>query len=295
MTKRFFAFGCSFTDYHWPTWPDIIAHKLNRDGYECYNFGMAGSGNNLIAKTIRRADAVHQFTDDDIIMILWSSWNREDRYLGENPYWVLLGNVLNNDFYGDDFIMKYWSLDNDIITNIDAIRSVQHYNIAFQGALPHFETTMHNPDSVDYHDPLFDMFVNLPKDNQWNNMEYAAKFSNNLLNHISVHDGHPMPYHSLEFIKTVAQPNMDIKIYDDESAEFVKTITEFMEQLAKKSLVTFGKERIQEGFVPTIVEYTAALRGQLYKGRQADLWHNDQAAIEYLKENLDIMCFNKRK
>lgn len=38
--KRFFAFGCSYTSYHWPTWADYVGMSPEFD--EAYNFGMAG-------------------------------------------------------------------------------------------------------------------------------------------------------------------------------------------------------------------------------------------------------------
>ena len=42
--KRVFAFGCSFTNYIYPTWADLIMHEM--PSAECYNFGKAGGGQN---------------------------------------------------------------------------------------------------------------------------------------------------------------------------------------------------------------------------------------------------------
>ena len=40
--KRLFTFGCSFTDYRWATWANILAYELD---CEFHNFGKSGAGN----------------------------------------------------------------------------------------------------------------------------------------------------------------------------------------------------------------------------------------------------------
>ena len=44
---RLIVFGCSFTDYAWPTWADIIAYDL---GCEYENWAQGGGGNQQIAR-----------------------------------------------------------------------------------------------------------------------------------------------------------------------------------------------------------------------------------------------------
>ena len=48
MNKRLFTFGCSFTQWKWPTWADYIG--INFDEY--YNAGQAGSDNKHILNHI---------------------------------------------------------------------------------------------------------------------------------------------------------------------------------------------------------------------------------------------------
>ena len=50
--KRLFTFGCSFTQYNWPTWADILGRSLHQEGWEFHNIGRAGTGNMQIMKTI---------------------------------------------------------------------------------------------------------------------------------------------------------------------------------------------------------------------------------------------------
>ena len=59
--KRFFAFGCSLTRYHWPTWADIIAREIP----ESYNYGQSGAGNLFISNQVVEANVRHKFNDTD--------------------------------------------------------------------------------------------------------------------------------------------------------------------------------------------------------------------------------------
>ena len=81
--RRLFTFGCSFTHYLWPCWPEIIQKQLENQT-EVYNYGMAGIGNVGISYRILEANMMHKFTPEDKIIIMWTSWNREDRLMGCN-------------------------------------------------------------------------------------------------------------------------------------------------------------------------------------------------------------------
>lgn len=81
--RRFFAFGCSFTNYYWPTWANIIAQDIP----EHYNYGQMAAGNTFIFHQLVEAHVRHKFTPDDLIMIMWSVPLREDRYVDR---WHLL-------------------------------------------------------------------------------------------------------------------------------------------------------------------------------------------------------------
>jgi len=138
--SRLFTFGCSYTEYIWPTWADIIAFDLHIP-YE--NWGMSGIGNVGIAHRIVECDIRNNFNEDDLILILWSSWNREDR-LTRNSDWSIGGSIFNNSLYDKSFIDKYWSLGNDIVKNSTAIILIDRcFNINFQGhilPITHFES-----------------------------------------------------------------------------------------------------------------------------------------------------------
>lgn len=114
--ERAFLFGCSFTKYHYPTWADILKTQVN---FPVYNFGIPGFGNVGILHEMVKCDIKYKLTNKDLIIVMWSAWSREDRYL--NGSWASYGNVLNNDYYGKEFVKKHWSWENDIIKNSTAI------------------------------------------------------------------------------------------------------------------------------------------------------------------------------
>lgn len=83
--NRVFTFGCSFTNYFWPTWADIIGQEVPL--YE--NWGKPGAGNRYISNSVVECHLTHKFQKGDLVLIMWSSISREDRYL--NNHWQCLG------------------------------------------------------------------------------------------------------------------------------------------------------------------------------------------------------------
>jgi hypothetical protein len=113
--SRLFTFGCSFTHYEWPTWANIVA--LDRQK-ELYNFGLAGIGNVGISQRILEADCKFNFTSDDEIMIMWTSWCREDK-INEFDY-TCQGSVFNKPA-SIKWFRENWSYIDTIVKNSNAI------------------------------------------------------------------------------------------------------------------------------------------------------------------------------
>jgi hypothetical protein len=132
--SRLFTFGCSFTHWPWPTWSNIIAHEL---AIPYQNWGFSGIGNVGIHSRLLECDIRNKFTEDDIILVVWSSWTREDRYdVKQTRYsnfgWSVTGDVLHS--YDKAFIDNYWSMNNDIVKNSTAIISANKmFDIKFNG------------------------------------------------------------------------------------------------------------------------------------------------------------------
>lgn len=98
---RFFAFGCSFTNSIRPTWADIVAREY--DHYE--NWGQAGAGNSFIFYSLMECNKRNHITQDDVVMIMWSSIGREDRYV--NKEWLTPGSIYNQTDYDENFVKKF--------------------------------------------------------------------------------------------------------------------------------------------------------------------------------------------
>ena len=100
--KRFFAFGCSMTSYYWPTWADIISREIP----ESYNYGQSGGGTLFISSQVTEANLRYQFDQNDLVMVMWSSIAREDRY--RHGQWITPGNIYTQNYFDDDFV-KAWA------------------------------------------------------------------------------------------------------------------------------------------------------------------------------------------
>lgn len=101
--KRFFAFGCSFTNYIWPTWADIIYQEMPQA--EFFNLGKSGAGNLCISAKVAEANNRFKFTDTDLVMVMFSSYCREDRWVEYE--WLTKGDVFVNDLYPNDWVRKF--------------------------------------------------------------------------------------------------------------------------------------------------------------------------------------------
>jgi len=118
--NRFFAFGCSFTSYKWLTWADIIGKDI--EVYE--NWGEQGGGNHFIFNSVVEADARHNFTKNDLVIIFWSTKEREDRYL--NNKWIHATAGTIDSEYGKEWIDKfYFDTRSFLIRDLAYMKSIQ--------------------------------------------------------------------------------------------------------------------------------------------------------------------------
>lgn len=101
--KRFFAFGCSFTGYFWPSWADILSKEMPQAEY--YNMGNSGSGNLMIMAKFTEANLKLKFTSTDLVMVMWTTFCREDRYYHNR--WECPGNIFTQQTYDEKWVKKF--------------------------------------------------------------------------------------------------------------------------------------------------------------------------------------------
>lgn len=148
--KRFFAFGCSWTHFVWPTWARIIADDL---AIPFENWGVTGAGNQVIQSRLVECDLRNNLTDSDLVIVEWTSWSREDRYL--DGQWKCGGNIFNTRYFDDDFVKKYWSWENDVIRNSTIIHTTDR---AYKDIMT-YQMSMYEYPKFDLNDPEFSFWL----------------------------------------------------------------------------------------------------------------------------------------
>lgn len=121
--KRIFAFGCSFTNYSYPTWANLISFSYPRSDF--YNFAKSGGGNFFISSRIAEANNKFKFDESDLILVMWSTFCREDRYVNDN--WLIPGNIFTQNTYDDKFVKKFSDPKGYLIKDLSLIELTTNY------------------------------------------------------------------------------------------------------------------------------------------------------------------------
>ncbi len=100
--KRLFAFGCSHTNYLWPSWANILS--LSFDDF--YNFGLAGTGDFRILNQIQRANERFKFGKNDYIGIALSCNHRYDTIERSGSRWIGLGSMYDEKYHKVKFLRE---------------------------------------------------------------------------------------------------------------------------------------------------------------------------------------------
>jgi hypothetical protein len=116
--KRLFTFGCSFTDYRWPTWADIVAREY--DHFE--NWGKSAGGNHFIFNSLVECNQRNTFTKNDTVMICWSNVTREDRYLTDS--WLSAGNIFTTAVYPKTWVNEFVTERGCLIRDLAFIKAI---------------------------------------------------------------------------------------------------------------------------------------------------------------------------
>lgn len=122
--KRFFAFGCSFTNYKWPTWADIIGQEFGEEN--SFNYGRCGAGNYLIAQSVMDAYILNNINSDDLVMIMFTNFQREDRYIKSKGGWIHPGNIYSQDIYSKEW-MEYFDEDHALTRDLMLVEFLKNY------------------------------------------------------------------------------------------------------------------------------------------------------------------------
>ena len=108
MKTRFFAFGCSYTQYSYATWADFVGCNFE----EYYNYGRGGASNSFIMNRVVECNELFKFNPEtDTVIVMLSGFGRFS-YL--NKKWFTDGDLYS--YYGNTkdikikgFIENMWS------------------------------------------------------------------------------------------------------------------------------------------------------------------------------------------
>lgn len=115
---RFFSFGCSYTQYNWPTWADIIGRQAGQ--FE--NWGQSGAGNHFILNSVMECHQRNRINQDDLVIVMWTFPTREDRFV--RGKWLTPGNVYQHREYDENFTRKFSDPVGYMINTCNYIRAV---------------------------------------------------------------------------------------------------------------------------------------------------------------------------
>lgn len=238
--KRFFAFGCSFTGYMYPTWSDIMSKNIPNARY--YNFGRSGGGNMFIASRLSEANRKYKFCETDLVMVMWSTFCREDRWLKDRG-WITPGNIYTQGEY--DFTTNaYLCTWGDPITYLVRDLALIDITNTFIKSLPCDSLSMLSV-PFDYQQEynnnqvlteLMELYSDLEQsfppnmfDHQMNGVwgnscEYTVSWSDN-----PHKDYHPSPKQYYEYLSKLNIP------MSDEALSYANNATEILKQVREES------------------------------------------------------------
>ena len=131
---RLLASGCSYTDYYWTTWADVLGAEFK----EYRQVGQGGCDNAFIARSI-----VDNARPNDVVVVMWSSYDRWSFYSDQlqpvpknsNNHWNFIGSLARWD---KQFYVKYYHRVERFQTTMDYVQLVDLHSQANGYTVYHF-------------------------------------------------------------------------------------------------------------------------------------------------------------
>jgi hypothetical protein len=237
--KRIFTFGCSFTNFFWPTWAVMVSKELAHA--EFYNFGLSGAGNLCISSKIAEANQRFQFCETDLVMVMWSTYLREDRWL--HGRWLGAGNVYSTGLYDKEFVENYSDVCGYLIRDCSLISMTKNFlnNLPCQSLMMLSVPLDYLDASIGYREEVYNeiqdlykpLFFHFPtslydftkKDNDWP-ATHSYYWNNEKHN-----DSHPLPTTVCNYL------NEYIISLSDHVKEYAEKATQKLLSLDEKSKI----------------------------------------------------------
>jgi hypothetical protein len=138
IMTRIFTFGCSFTNYYWHTYADLLAEAYSDQfnqhiSQEIYqNWGHPGLGNRAIAERVAECHMRNKITDKDLVIVQWSGHLRHDflKFSKDNLglSWQTKGSVFadsNSHLYDNKWTKNFFDEKGFFVNTLNSIVLVQ--------------------------------------------------------------------------------------------------------------------------------------------------------------------------
>ena len=221
--SRFFAFGCSFTKYSWPTWADLVAAAMPSKSY--FNYGEPGAGNTYIHFSIMYANQKHKITKDDLVIICWSGYTRHD-FLKNGDWNRRIQNpgVLPPEWDPKGYLIRDLSLIKSIKEILDMI-GCEYYFLSIDD-LPNRSIPRNTADDVlTFYEELVELInpsYSSMFGGEWDNMIHYRV--NPVYKELLKVDMHPLPEEHYTYIST----NLPINLVPDKN--LLQSLSEKMDK-----------------------------------------------------------------
>jgi hypothetical protein len=211
--KRLFAFGCSFTNYKWPMWPEILGHVIP----EYYNYGEAASDNQTIFYKILEADAVHKFNEQDLIIVMWTTFWRDSSFHPNKKFFRRRVEIENLSFRQINFVyrdlnlmkasanfLKHKNVNYDFLSisgySIELMTQYHTYENSSQDLLDLKELyENYNEVLQEFKPSMFELIYNC----DWSVPPSDIKFSKAVYGDNLSNDNHPTPLMSFRYLEKI--------------------------------------------------------------------------------------------
>jgi len=289
--SRFFAFGCSYTYYSWPTWADFVG--LNHDVYE--NWAIPGIGNRAILERLVECNVKNQFGKDDLVVVQWSSHLRHDFFTttalkDRNTAWKTSGsifNYINRDLYDDQWIYLFFDERAYFMHTLNYILAAQNLlentdckwymtsigDLRKLGRDLNYDNTIYGEKTLKSGKGAWEEFPELQiyenpiwtdRENHWLEPLHTFSIQNDTFFYkmMGTKDHHPTPRHHWNWAKNQDELVPSLCDFDHES--LLNSIDQLYEQNKSKQRSFFDRELDQGNFNrPAAMRWPTQLRGFL--------------------------------
>lgn len=235
--KRLFVVGCSFTQYYWPTWADILGREY--DHFE--NWAQPGLGNRAIMERLTELVMSNTITKNDTIIVQWSEIHRYDVHHRmpmriSRPHtgdgWNSHGNIFQHPGFTKEWIFDNWKefsytyhsynfikLGKTLLESLPCISLMTSFNDLSEEARLDNELAMYLP-----------IFENMlpPMKEFTSKLEFEKPQLVDAVTHNRFVDEHPTPLAHLAYLKEFILPKLEKTVDEDwvqQAQDLLKKIT----------------------------------------------------------------------